>query len=412
MIGSKLTGRIITSIDVGTTKICVLIGKMLSDTQVEILGVGKAPSYGLKKGVVVDIAKTVYAISMAAKEAELMAGTTIESAVIGISGGHITSCNSHGVVPIKKNEIKTSDIENALAAARAIPIPEGQHVLHVLPQYFVIDGRDTVYDPLGMHGIRLEVQAHIIMGAVASVQNLVSCCEQAGIQVTDIVLEQLASADAVLSNDERSLGVAMLDIGGGTSDLAIYHQNSIRHTMVLPVAGNHFTNDLAVGLRITLQEAERIKKEYGIAHHDLLTYDRCIEVEQVQGNDKQIVLQNELCDILRPRATELLTIIKKEIIQNKLMGYIGTGLVLTGGGSLLIGMQQLAEEIFNIPVRLGKPHIAFDLPESLQNPIYATGYGMLINTVKKSMGSTKKSNTAASATRILERMKSWISDIF
>jgi cell division protein FtsA len=404
--------NIITSIDVGTTKICVLMGRVLAGTQVEIIGYAKTPSEGLRKGVVVDIAKTIYAINNAVKEAELMAGCPITGILVGISGGHINSLNSHGIVPVKKNSIRVSDIENVLAAAQAVPILEGQQILHVLPQYFVIDGRDIVYDPLGMHGVRLEVEAHIITGSIASVQNLISCCQKADVRVDDIILEQIASSDAVLSDDERMLGVAMLDIGGGTADLAIYHQGSIRHTMVLPVAGNHFTNDVAVGLRTTRAEAERIKKEYGAVVHRLVANDCYVEIEAVQGKDKQMVRQHDLVDILRPRATELFTIIKKEIVTRKLTGYMSTGLVLTGGGSLLNGMQELAQEIFKIPVRIGRPHVSFDLPETLQNPIYATGYGMLIHALKKQRKEGKKSTVTVTAGRILERMKSWVVDLF
>ena len=254
--------KIIVSIDVGTTKICVLVAQILDNNHFEVIGVGKSPSHGLKKGVVVDIGKTIHSIKAAVREAELMTGISISAASVGISGGHIKSINSQGVVPVKHAEIYQSDVHNVLAAARAIPIPEGMQILHVLPQFFVIDSHTRIHNPVGMHGIRLEVQAHIIMGAIASVQNLIKCCELAGVKVTDIILEQLASAHAVLSEDERNLGVCMLDIGGGTSDFAVYQHNSIVHTMVLPIAGNHFTNDLAVGLRTTIQEAERIKKEH------------------------------------------------------------------------------------------------------------------------------------------------------
>ncbi len=257
--------RLLTSIDVGTTKICVLIAQHLDGDQVEILGIGKAPSDGLRKGVVVDIAKTIRSIRLAVQEAELMAGVKIEFAAVGISGAHITTCNSHGVVPIKRGDITQQDIDSALAAAQAISILNGQQILHVLPQYFVIDGTERVHDPLGMHGVRLEVQAHIILGATASVQNLVKCCEAAGVKVDDIILEQLASGQAVLSSDERQLGVGVLDIGGGTSDLAIYQDGSIRHTKVIPIAGNHFTHDLAIGLRTTIEDAERVKVQYGLA---------------------------------------------------------------------------------------------------------------------------------------------------
>ena len=404
--------RLITSIDVGTTKICVLVAQQLDGDAVEVIGIGKYPSEGLRKGVVVDVAKTIHSIKMAVKEAELMAGITIESAVIGISGGHIQSRNSHGVVPIKRGEVTQLDIANALAAAKAIPIASDQQILHVLPQYFIIDSRDRVQDPLGMHGIRLEVQSHIIMGAIASVQNLIKCCESAGVQVTDIVLEQLASAAAVLSKDERELGIAMLDIGGGTSDLALYHGGSIRHTMVLPVAGNHFTNDLAVGLRVSLQDAEHIKKNYGLVCENLFQHDECIEVNLVHGNQKQIVPIVELTSILRPRAQELLSIVHEEIVKYHLQPFMPMGLVLTGGGSLLLGMTELAQEIFNVPVRIGLPRTRVPLQESLQNPMYATGYGLLVYSVAARHQAFLSGSDAPMIKRVYGRMKSWVMDFF
>ncbi len=404
--------NVITSIDIGTTKICVFIGRILSNQQIEILGIGKAPSDGLHKGVVIDISKTIYSITNAIKEAEIMANIAIDSAYIGISGGHIQSRNSHGVVPVKRGIIRKNDVMHVLAAAQAIPIPEGLQILHVLPQYFIIDGQEKVYDPIGMHGIRLEVQAHIILGAVTSVQNLVKCCEESGVQVNDIILEQLASADAVLSNDECELGVAVLDIGGGTSDLAIYQHGSIRHTMVLPVAGNHFTQDLAIGLRITRNEAERIKKEYGIVCSSLLERDELIEVEMVQGCDRQVIQRTDLIRILQPRAQELLSLVHDEVITHNLIPFITTGIVITGGGSLLAGMQESAEQLFDMPVRIGKPQVLFDLPETLRNPIYATGYGLIIHALKKMQKKVPLIAQSSFSKRVIERMKSWVSDFF
>ena len=404
--------RIITSIDVGTTKICVFVGHQLDSERIEIIGVGKAPSDGLRKGVVVDVAKTIRSIKAAVKEAELMAGIQIESAYVGISGGHIVSRNSHGVVPIKRGEIRVTDIENALAAAQAIPIEKDHQILHVLPQYFIIDSRDKVTDPLAMHGIRLEVQAHIVMGAVASVQNLIKCSESAGVKVDDVILEQLASADAVLSADERELGVAVLDIGGGTSDFAVYQHGNIRHTMVLPVAGNHFTNDIAVGLRTTVAEAERIKKEFGMATFDVMEKDELIEIDMVQGTDRQIVRCSDLIRIIRPRSQELLHIIHEEVIKHNLQPFMATGLVITGGGSLLRGMVELAEQVFDMPVRVGKPTIDFGMPELLHSPIYATGYGLLINALKQRASKQKGAIDGAMHKRIFERMKSWVADFF
>lgn len=402
--------RVWVAIDIGTTKICVLVAHHLTGESFEILGVGKAPSDGLSKGVVVDIAKTIRSIKEAVKEAEIMAGFPLENAHIGISGAHIRSLNSHGVVPIKKGEVRHEDIAAVIAAAQAIPIAEGQQVLHVLPQYFVIDGQ-KVKDPVGMYGIRLEAQVHIVTGSVASAQNLVKCCQMAGIRVEDIILEQLASADAVLSPDEREIGVGVLDIGGGTSDLALYQQGNIRHTMVLPMAGNHFTNDIAVGLRTTLKEAERIKREHGLAKKDLLKEDDVIEVEMVQGSEKRIVLLHDLVSIIHPRASELLVLVHEEVVRYHLQPFMRSGLVLTGGGSLLRGMKELAEEIFDMPVRVGMPRSYYALPESLHSPVYATAYGLLVHAIKK-QGAQLVSGNEPLVSRIFERMKTWVADFF
>lgn len=403
--------RILVSIDIGTTKICVLIAQRLDDKQLEVIGIGKALSEGLQKGVVINIGQTVCSIKRAIKEAEIMAGLTIESAYIGISGGHIHAINSSGAVPIKYGEVRPADITNVIEAAKAIPIPEGQHILHVLPQFFVIDSQDKIQEPLGMHGIRLEVQTHIIMGSIASVQNLVKCCEMAGIKVIDIILEQLASADAVLSYDERELGVAMLDIGGGTSDLALYQHGSIKHTMVLPIAGNHFTNDIAVGLHATLHDAERIKRELGATCIDK-AHDEIIEAEMVQGNQKNKVHVKDLVAIIKPRAEELLSLVYKEIVDRKLQSFVPSGLVLTGGGSLLSGLDETATRIFSMPVRLGVPKIAYNVPPLLNSPIYATGYGLLIYALKKQQVRSFNTLDGPFVKRVFIRMKSWVSDFF
>lgn len=403
---------IIAAIDVGTTKISVLVARRLAGEQLEIIGIGKAPSHGLHKGVVVDVAKTIYAIRAAVKEASLMAGMPIESATIGISGGHIQSINSHGLIPLKRGEVTESDIAAVLAAAQAIPIPQGQQILHVLPQYYVIDGKEKVTDPLHMHGIRLEVQAHIIMGAVTSVQNLITCCQSAGVTVTDIVLEQIASAQAVLSADERELGVAVLDIGGGTSDFAVYQHGSIRHTKVIPVAGNHFTNDIAVGLSTTIKDAERVKKAFGVADSRALKQDSSIDLEMVQGGQKQVVRTTDLIRILEPRAQELLSLVHDEIITHKLAPLMPAGLVLTGGGSLLTGMRELATSIFHVSVRIGHPKVPFSMPESLQSPIYATSYGLLLHTIRKHNDNQMSDASGPLIKRVFNRMKAWMVDFF
>jgi cell division protein FtsA len=403
--------QIIASIDVGTTKICVLIARKIGD-QLEIVGIGKSPSHGLQKGVVVDIAKTINSINHAVKEAEMMAGVPIESAYIGISGGHISAVNSSGVVPIKHGQIRHSDVDLVLEAAKAIAIPEGRQFLHILPQYFIINGCDRVQDPIGMHGVRLEVQAHIIMGSVSSVQNLLNCCQSAGVNVNDIILEQLASADAVLSEDERELGVGVIDIGGGTSDVAFYKNGTVRHTMVLPVAGNHVTNDIAIGLRIMKNEAERIKKRYGFAISSLVETEELVEVEMMQGEDLQVVRLSDLVLIIESRMRELFTLINDDIRKNHLQQFMTNGIVLTGGGSLLTGARELAEEIFDCPVRIGKPRVLFDLVETLQSPLYATGYGLLVHVLQNEKQIKMHLDDEPLTRRVFERMKSWVSDFF
>jgi cell division protein FtsA len=403
--------NIITSIDIGTTKICVLIARKMGD-QLEIIGIGKSPSHGLKKGVVVDITKTINSIAHAVKEAEMMAGMPIESAYIGISGAHISSMNSTGIVPLKNSHIRQADVDAVMDAAKAITISPGQQILHVLPQYFIINGSEYVQDPIGMYGIRLEVQAHIITGSVSSVQNLINCCQSAGIQVNDIILEQLASADAVLSEDEKELGVGVIDIGGGTADVAFYKNAAVRHTMVLPVAGNHVTNDIAIGLRITKNEAERIKKRYGFAVKNLVENEELIEVEMIQGEDLQVVRLSDLVLIIESRMRELFTLVNDEIHTYQLQQFMTNGIVLTGGGALLTGARELAEEIFDCPVRIGKPRVLFDLVETLQSPLYATGYGLLVHVLQREQKVKTHLQEEPLPRRVLERMKLWISDFF
>jgi len=403
--------RLIAAIDIGTTKICVLIAQQIDDHTVDIIGIGKAPSLGLARGVVVDIAPAVHSIKTALKEAEMMAGCSVESAYIGVSGGHIHSFNSHGMVAIKQGEIRQFDIMHVINAAKAVPLPEGQQLLHALPQFFTIDNEHIVRDPLGMYGVRLEAQVHLITGSVGSVQNLVRCCEMAGVKVRDIILEPLASADAVLSDDERELGIGMLDIGGGTSDFAIYQQGNIRYTKVFPIAGNIFTNDLAVCLRTTVKDAERVKKEYGISDISLLTQNMPIEIEQVYGHDQQTVMLADVLQVLESRAEELLHMLSVEISKNKLQTFMHTGLVLTGGGSLLHGLTQQAEFILNMPVRVGRPRVQLSFKNALDNPMYATGYGLLIHSLKKN-NSQMQVGSGPLSSRVFSRMKSWVMDLF
>ena len=411
MMGSVLTNKPIVAIDIGTTKICVIVGRKIGDT-VEVIGMGSAPSHGLKKGVVVDIAKSVQSIKAAVKEAEIVANCTIEAATVGVSGGHISAQNSSGAVPISKNgEVRQSDIANVLAAARAVPIAEGQQILHVLPKYYRVDGQEKIHNPLGMHGVRLEAQVHIVTGAVASVQNVVHCCELAGVSVVDIVLEQLASATAVLSNDEKELGVAVLDIGGGTADLAVYQHGTIRHTMVVPIAGNHFTYDVAVGLCTTLQDAEQIKQNYGLASSDLLKNDNKIEIQGIQGKKGETVDQSFLVHIISSRTNELFNIIKDEVDRYQLRPFMTTGIVLTGGGALLGGVDYAASKLLKMPARIGMPHDNGINAQYLNSPIYATGYGLLLFAAHKHVRGMQYMEGPA-VKKIFYRMKSWVSEFF
>ncbi len=407
----SLGTKTITAIDIGTTKICVLIAQQLDDEHFEIVGIGKAPSLGLARGVVVDIGPAVNSIKAALKEAELMAGFSVESAYIGISGGHISSFSSQGIVPIKHGEIRPIDVQQVVAAAKAVPLPEGQQILHALPQFYTIDNAHLVRDPVGMYGVRLEANVHMITGAVASVQNLIRCCALAGIKAEDIILEPLASAAAVLSSDERELGTGILDIGGGTSDFAVYSQGSIRHTEVFMIAGNIFTNDIAVCLRTTLSEAERIKREHGIADMSLFHDNVPLKVAMVHGQEFHTVMLADLLAVLESRAEELLLMLKKSIDKHHLRSMLHAGLVLTGGGALLHGLKEQAERILEMPVRVGRPRVPALVQPLLDNPIYATGYGLLAYTMarRRSQGTAL---TGPFVTQVFSRMKSWVLDLF
>jgi cell division protein FtsA len=402
----------VVALDIGTTKICVLVAQRISDDSLNIIGIGKAPSYGVARGVIVDIAQAVYGIKLALKEAELMAGCKIESVYVGISGAHIQSINSHGMVPVKHGRVRHTDIGAVLTAAKAIVMAEGQQILHVLPQYYVIDGQQRVTDPIGMFGVRLEAQVHIVTGSVASVQNLISCCQMAGVAVANIILEPLASAAAVLSNDEKELGVGILDIGGGTSDFVIYQQGTIRYTKVFGIAGNHITHDIALCLRTTLKDAERIKCMFGSTEKLARDNGSKIEVQMVHGTESKFITVNDLIHVIEPRVTELFCLLHQEIQQAHLEHIMPAGIVLTGGGALLQAIQETGQKILTIPLRIGNPHIPAMFKEALESPLYATAYGLLAYTLKNSKRSSIENLSGSLVGRILWRMKSWVSDFF
>lgn len=413
-----MIGKHLVAIDVGTTKICVLIASVDSNNRVEVIGMGQHPSYGLKKGVVVNLTKTVDSIKKAVAQAESMAGIPIEHACVGISGGHIKSFNSKGVVAIRNQEVSQYDIDRVIEAAKAIAIPKDREILHILPQYFRVDNQEFVQDSLGMHGVRLEAQVHIITGAISSAQNIVRACQCADVQVTDIVLEQIASADAVLTPTERELGVGILDIGGGTSDFAVYKDGRIRHSKVLQIAGNHFTSDLAIGLGIPIKKAELLKRSHGFVTEELyldLEQDH-IEVDlEYEGGTKNIDTYM-LYEVLEPRAQEIFTLLQDEINDYRLRTFMPSGIVLTGGGALLSGMSDLAREIFGMKARVGIPRgyaelegIA-DISDVLKSPIYSTAYGLLVYSLKSRDGSLLLGKGDSAMKKIFKSMKSWIYD--
>lgn len=412
-----IRGRHITAIDIGTTKICVLIAAVDAHGAIDIIGMGQAPSYGLKKGVIVDIGLTVQSIQKAVAQAEESCGLKVESAAVGISGGHIQSFNSTGVVAIKRRDVTQDDIDRVIEAAKAVPIPQDREILHIIPQYFRVDGQERVLDSLGMYGVRLEAQVHIVTGAVASAQNIITSCELAGVRVNDIVLEQIASAEAVLTPSERELGVGILDIGGGTSDFAIYRSGRIMHSKVVAVAGNHFTNDLAIGLGVPLREAEAVKRQYGFVLEE--KYIDCgvdrIEVPlELEGQSKMVDVY-DLYEILNPRAQEIFEMLQDEMLTYHLKPLMPSGLVLTGGGALLNGMQELALHTFALPVRIGTPLSTADAslsyaPDILKSPIYATGYGLLLHALQGTRNTYLSAQDDPMIARVFKRMKSWIYD--
>ncbi|MCF6178930.1 MAG: cell division protein FtsA [Geopsychrobacter sp.] len=402
---------LIVGLDIGTTKICCIVGNMTED-ELEIVGIGTSPSKGLRKGVVINIETTVAAIQKAVREAELMAGCEIKSIYAGIAGGHIKGVNSQGVIAIKNREVSPEDLTRVIDAAKAIAIPMDREVLHILPQEFIIDDQDGIREPLGMSGVRLEAKVHIVTGAVASAQNIIKSCNRAGTDVADIVLEQLASSEAVLSADEKELGVALIDLGGGTSDIAIFSEGAIKHTSVLSIGGDHLTNDIAVGLRTPMAEADKIKQAYGCCLTSMVSKDETIEVPSVGGREARVLPRQLLAEILEPRVEEIFTLVNREIIKSGYEDRIASGVVITGGSSILPGMPELAEQIFNLPVRRGLPQGIGGLTDVVNSPIYATGVGLVKYGSKHVDSPQFKVGQDNVFEKVAQRMKEWFSEFF
>ncbi|MCL4685548.1 cell division protein FtsA [Myxococcota bacterium] len=399
--------NLIVGLDIGTTKIGVVVAEQGAD-RVDVIGIGTHPSRGLRKGVVVDIDATVESIKKAVEEAELMGDCEISSVYAGIAGGHIRGFNSHGIVAVKDREVSEGDVRRVIDAAKAVAIPMDREVIHVIPQEFVVDDQDGIREPLGMSGVRLEAKIHIVTAAVTSAQNIVKCANRAGLNVVDIVLEPLASAEAVLSRDERDLGVCLIDIGGGTTDLAVFSDGAITHTSVLALGGNHVSNDIAVGLRTPFEEAERIKKKFGVASARLLGSDGILTVPSVGGRRPREVSRKLLCEIIEPRMEEILSLARGELSKANLEDRIPCGVVLSGGCSALTGVAELAEEIFEAPVRLGAPQNIGGLQDVVRDPMYATGVGLVLYGANQDRGPSRfRIRDESIFRRVRQRMREW-----
>jgi cell division protein FtsA len=402
--------NIIVGLDVGTTKICAVVGEV-EGKKINIIGIGTHPSIGLRKGVVVNIESTVESIQKAVEEAELMAGCEISSVYAGIAGGHITGFNSRGIVAIKGPEVTKNDVERVIDAARAVAIPMDREVIHVIPQEFIIDDQGGIQNPVGMSGVRLEAKIHIVTGAVTSAHNIVKCANRSGLDVCDIVLEPLASGEAVLTDEEKDLGTALLDLGGGTSDLAIFFGKNIKHTFVLSLGGNNLTNDISIGLRASQAEAEKIKIKYGTCVARDISNEESIEVPGMGGRKPRKLPRQILGEILEPRIEEIFTLIKREIFRAGMDNFITSGIVLTGGSSLLHGITDIAESIFDVPSRLGTPRGISGLIDVVNNPMYATGVGLVLYGAKNQPEKKFRIRDSNIFHRVMTRMKRWFKDV-
>lgn len=406
---------LITGLDVGTTKICVVISELTSYGGLNIIGVGTSPSRGLRKGVVVNIDSTVEALKKAVGEAEAMAGVEVESVFAGVAGGHIRGINSRGVVAVsgKGKEVSPADVERALAAARAINLPPDREIMHVLPQTFVVDNQDGVREPIGMSGVRLEVEVHIVTGAVTSIQNVIRSVNRAGLAVQDIVLQPLASAEAVLFEDEKELGILLVDLGGGTTDAVLFRDGAIWSSSVLALGGDHISNDIAVGLRTPTAEAEHLKKRHGCALTALVSEDETIEVPSVGGRKPRVLSRQILSEIIQPRVEEIFTLVAQELARTGLQHAPTAGVVVTGGTSLMEGIPELAERVFDLPVRRGIPEGVGGLAEVVRSPIYSTGVGLaLYGTRRWGRVSPPEGTEGRLLQWIGRRMREWVGGIF
>jgi cell division protein FtsA len=411
MAGSA-ENELTVGLDIGTSKIVAIVGKKNSAGLVEIVGIGSHPSKGLKRGVVVNIDTTVNAIQRAVEEAELMSGCQIHSVYAGIAGSHIRSMNSHGIVAVRDREVAQADVDRVIDAAQAVAIPADQKVLHILPQEYVIDNQEGIKEPLGMSGVRLEAKVHLVTCAVNAAQNIEKCVQKCGLEVDDIILEQLASSYAVLTEDEKELGVCMVDIGGGTTDMAIFTGGAIRHTAVIPIAGDQVTNDIAMALRTPTQNAEEIKIKYACALTQLAGADETIKVPSVGDRPPRDLSRQALAEVVEPRYEELFTLIQSELRRSGFEDVVAAGIVLTGGTSKMEGAVELAEEIFHMPVRLASPQGVAGLADVVNNPMYATGVGLLMYGLKQRTTDSLPMMRPGGGESIIQKIKTWFTGNF
>jgi len=404
--------QLIVGLDIGTSKVVALVGQLSADNTIEVIGVGSYPSKGLKRGVVVNIDATVHSIQRAVEEAELMSGCQISAVYTGIAGSHIRSLNSHGIVAIRDHEVTQADVDRVIDAARAVAIPADQKILHILPQEFIIDSEGGIREPIGMSGVRLESRVHMVTGAVSAAQNIVKCVRRCGLAVADIILEQLASSYAVLTEDEKELGVCLIDIGGGTTDIAVFVDGAIRHTAVIPIAGDQVTNDVAIALRTPTQSAERIKIKHSTALQELVPGDQMIDVEAVGDHSGKKLSRRVLAEVVEARYEELFTLVRTELRRSGFEDLVPAGLVLTGGASQVEGGKDLAESVLGMPIRIGIPQGVTGPEEITNNPVYATGVGLLLYGLNDHLSSGTHLPTGNGMKGMWGKMRQWFGGHF
>ena len=404
--------NLIVALDIGTTKVCAIVAEIKSPDEINVLGVGTHPSNGLKKGVVVNIDKTIESIKSAVDQAEDMSGCEIRNVYVGVAGGHVQGMSGHGMITLKSKEVTAPDVVRAIESASAVMIPSDREVLHVIPQEYIVDGQSGIKDPVGIYGMKLETKVHIVTGQITAAQNLVKCVHNAGMDVSDMVLEQIASSEAVLSNDEKEIGVVLIDCGGGTCDVAIFYGGTIRCTENITLGGDHVDRDISLGLSTPLSEAKKIKEKYGSAYAENVPSDEIIQIESVGGRPPRKILRKDLAMIIEPRMEEIFSMVRKAINRSGYKDLIPAGAVITGGSINIDGSQEIAEKVLGVPVRIGQPNSVGGLSDHTSNPLYATGVGLLLYGVKSGGEKMIKIKDENVMKKVIESMKNWFKEFF